>query len=171
MRWGPILAAGAAALFLGGTAVLAGPAPPPASAGPEAYVRWVYGRYTPDSQFDSEVAYTPGLRALFRLNSRLLGPDEVGENNDSDEICQCQDWDKLHIESLTLTPEGPGQAAARVGFANAGAHEAVTLKLLLTSSGWRVDDVIHPRAGSNASLRARLTDENRRLSRARTSRP
>ncbi len=170
MRFGLLAVSGAAALLLGGTAALAGSVPPPAAAGPEAYVRWVYGRYTPDSQFDSEIAYTPGLRALFRLNGRLLR-GEVGENNDGDEICQCQDWDKLRVENLTLTPDGPGRAAARVGFVNAGAHEAVTLKLLLTPAGWRIDDVIHPRPGSSASLRARLVDENRRLKHAPTSRP
>jgi len=170
MRFGLLAVFGATALLFGGTAAPAASVPPPATAGAEAYVRWVYGRYTPDSQFDAEIAYTPGLRALFRLNSRLLG-GEVGENNDGDEICQCQDWDKLRIETLTLAPDGPGRAVARVGFVNAGAHEAVTLKLLLTPAGWRVDDVIHPRAGYSASLRARLSDENRRLRRAPTSRP
>ncbi len=169
MRLGLLVAVGAAAFLFSGVAALAAPMPP-VSAGPAAYVRWVYGRYTPDSRFDSQSAYTPGLRALFKLNSRLLG-GEVGENNDGDEICQCQDWDRLQIESLSLTPAGSGQAAARVGFVNAGAHETVTLKLLLTPSGWRVDDVIHPRSGASASLRARLADENRRLRRAPPARP
>ncbi len=113
----------------------------------------------------------PGLRALFQLNTRLNGPGNIGENADSDEICQCQDEDHTKVESVVLKSDGPGRAAVRVGFVNGGAHEAVTLKRLLTPAGWRVDDVIHPRPGYSASLRARLIDENRRLRSAPSSRP
>jgi len=147
---------------------LAFAAPPPsAAAGPEAYVRWVYAQYTPHSDFNSERAYSPGLNALFRQNTRLNGPDEVGENNDSDEVCQCQDFDRIRVTALKVAPQGPDRAEAIVSFDNLGAHETVTLELLRTPLGWRIDDVLHPRPGAGASLRARLMDENRRLRRKR----
>ena len=35
-------------------------AAPPASAGPEAYVRWIYGRYVDNATFDPLTPYSPG---------------------------------------------------------------------------------------------------------------
>lgn len=139
----------------------AGPASSAASTDPAQFVRWVYGRYATHGEFDNQLQYSPTLRALFATNTRLA--DGVTENNESDEICQCEDWDHLRITALDLSPVVAGRAEAKVNFVNGGTHEALTLKLLLTPAGWRVDDVIHPRPGHSASLRARLVDENRRL--------
>ncbi len=135
--------------------------PPVAAAGPEAFVRWVYGRYATNDTFDNHTQYSPGLRALFARNTRLA--DGVTENNEIDELCQCQDWDHLHITSLDVSPVVARRTEAKVGFVNGGTHEALTLKLLLTPAGWRVDDVIHPKPDRSPSLRARLVDENRRM--------
>jgi hypothetical protein len=135
--------------------------PPAAAAGPEAFVRWVYGRYATNDTFDNDTQYSPSLRALFAINTRLA--DGVTENNEIDEICQCQDWDHLRITALHVSPVVAGRTNAKVVFVNGASHEALTLKLLLTPVGWRVDDVIHPKPDRSASLRARLVDENRRM--------
>lgn len=166
MKLGVWIGAGVMALLLGAAGALAGGPglpQPPASAGPEAYVRWIYGHYKPNSDFKAETAYAPGLRALFKMNARLLGPDNVGENDDDDEFCQCQDFETLRVTRLQTAADGPRRATAHVSFANLDANDSVTLKLVLTPAGWRVDDVMHPRPKASPSLRARLVDENRRL--------
>jgi hypothetical protein len=137
--------------------------PPPGAAGPEAFVRWTYGRYIENGPaFDGQAAYSRGLKALFARNAKLLH-GEVGDNNDSDPVCQCQDWYTIRITHLSLTPNAGGRSEAEVAFANGETHDAVKLELLLTPSGWRIDDVIHNDPGGNPSLRASLVDENRRL--------
>ena len=127
----------------------------------EAYVRWLYAQYRDGGHFNSELAYSPSLHALFAWNRRLL-QGEVGDNNDADMICQCQDWDHLRLLSLTLAPVRPGVEDARVMFENAGRRTALRLRLVPTLHGWRVHDVLD-RPGGLGSLRARLIDENRRL--------
>jgi hypothetical protein len=138
--------------------------------GAEAFVRWVYAQYSPGSNFDSQTAYSPSLRALFRVNARLNGPGEVGENNDSDEVCQCQEWDQMRLTALGVTPHGT-KAEAIASFQDGPQHDTVTLELVQTPAGWRINDVLHPRPGASASLRARLLDETGRLRRAARLRP
>ena len=132
------------------------------AATPEAFVRSLYAHYGDTQGFDSQTFYSPGLRRLFERNSRLLG-GEVGENNDDDELCQCQDAQGLKLVGLVVSLQRPHKADARVRFVVGEARDGVSLKLVLTPLGWRIDDVIHSRKGRSSSLRARLVEENRRL--------
>lgn len=161
----------AAVLALAGPAVSKPDRPPRASAGPEAFVRWVYGHYTPhNSTFDSQAAYSPGLKALFVRNARLLaGPDGgVGENNDIDPVCQCQDWTTVRITDLKLGPVSAGQVPVGVTFEDGSERQKLGLLLVLTTAGWRIDDILI--GARDWDLRARLIDENRRLVAAKTHR-
>jgi hypothetical protein len=158
------------------TLVVAGPAvsrprldrPPPASAGPEAFVRWVYSHYTPtNSSFDSQVAYSPGLKALFARNTRLLR-GEVGDNNDSDPVCQCQDWETIRITGLKVISVGAHQAPVEVTFSDGRTHGKLGLMLVRTLAGWRIDDIMV--GDRDWDLRARLAYENHELAAAKKRR-
>jgi hypothetical protein len=63
---------------------------------------------------------------------------------DFDPICDCQDPGDpgdLKIQSITLTPEGPQRMKATAIFTIVKDKRVVTLHLLKTSSGWRIDDI------------------------------
>ena len=122
-----------------------------------SFVRSVYAGYGSGRQtFDSSSKYSPTLKRLFSINSRLLG-GEVGENNDIDQVCQCQDWDHFRLLSTRATQVGSA-ASVKVVFFNDGVRTAQVLKLLKLHGGWVIDDIVP--ADGGPGFQQRLKTEN-----------
>jgi len=153
------LIAAALAGLMATTALAAGPAPGAASPDPAMFVRWLYGQYREHGTFNPDPYYSPALKTLFARNSKLL-KGEVGDNNDSDPVCQCQDYGRIRVLKLDVAPVKAAHTEAVVDFQNLDAHETVRLALVQTPKGWRIDDVI---AREGGSLKASLIAENQRL--------
>lgn len=86
--------------------------------------------------------YTPELAGLIRAD-RHRHPGEIC-NLDFDPICACQDSGdpgELKIVSIQVTPSASARAKAMVSFTIAGEPRAVTLSLVRTPAGWRIEDV------------------------------
>ena len=115
------------------------------------------------------MAYSPSLKALFARNTRLVPTGEVGDNNDADPICQCQDWGAIRLTRIKIHPVSPDAVRATVSLDSVVDHHhdrlAEVLVLVRTRLGWRVDDVIP--SGRGTGLKASLAAENRRLARGR----
>ena len=124
-----------------------------------AFVRQVDADYAnPDwrhQQNRQDKFYT---RQMYRLIAadRTGHTGEVG-NLDWDPICSCQDPGDpgdLKVQSITLSPTGPFTFKAVVAFVIVREPViTVTLTLLKTPSGWRIDDISEK---ETTSLRALL---------------
>lgn len=112
--------------------------------GAEAFVRETYAAY-----HDDPAVQSGGSDAVWSLRTKALW-DENFEAAQGvgylgfDPICACQDWMKLRITSLVVTPTGPDSADAAVVFVNGEPPETVrqTLKLVREGGGWAVDDIV-----------------------------
>lgn len=145
------------------------PAALAAQGSPESFVRSLYARYAATAQtqdpngpeWSDANVYAPSLIALFERD-RALHPDEVGFVN-ADIICQCQDSEGVRLLDVTARETGPQRQDARVRFTFGGERDVeMTLKLLQTPNGWRVEDVIEPENGSFAEQLRRANAEAER---------
>lgn len=110
--------------------------------------------------------YTSELYHLI-LADRSSHPGDVWKL-DFDPICDCQDPGdpgELKVQSIKLSIFGQAKLKAHVAFLIANDPRAVTLLLLDTRSGWRIDDIT---SRDMPSLRALL--EKKRISRSQHSR-
>jgi hypothetical protein len=98
--------------------------------------------------------FSPALLADIRRDRPASG--EVGKL-DHDPLCDCQDPDGLKVISITVAPATHGRAVAHVRLMFNVAITPITLTLVETHSGWRVDDV---GTASSTSLRKFLIDNN-----------
>ena len=119
-------------------------APTPAQAdGAEAFVRELYASYHDDPNIQSgrtDAVWSARTKALWDENFEAAeGVGYLG----ADPICACQDWLKLSVTSLVVTPTGPDSADAAVVFVNGEPPETVrqTLKLVREDGHWAVDDI------------------------------
>lgn len=110
------------------------------------FVRQVYADYAnPDwRHLEQRHAsfYTPDLYHRI-LADRSSHPGDIGEL-DFDPICDCQDPGdpgELKVQSITFSTFGQAKLKAHVAFLIANDPRAVTLLLLDTRSGWRIDDI------------------------------
>ena len=119
-------------------------ATPAQAEGAEAYVRDLYANYHDDPNVQSGMVGAPWsarTKALWDENFEVAqGVGYMG----ADPICACQDWLKLHVTSLVVTPTGPDSADAAVVFVNGEPPETVrqTLKLVREDGNWAVDDIV-----------------------------
>ena len=123
-----------------------------------AFVQQVYADYAdPDRRHQSQRQDKFYTRALLRLvvADRTGHPGEVG-NLDGDPICDCQDPGdpgQLKVRSIALAASNPASLKATVAFVIVHDPRTVTLLLLKTPSGWRIDDIA---TKDTPSLRALL---------------
>ena len=112
--------------------------------GAEAFVRDLYASYHDDPAVQSgrtDGVWSTRTKALWDENSEAAqGVGYLG----ADPICACQDWLKLRVTSLEVTPTGPDSADAAVVFVNGEPPETVrqTLKLVREDGQWAVDDIV-----------------------------
>ncbi len=111
--------------------------------GAEAFVRELYASYHDDPNIQSgrtDGVWSARTKALWDENFEAAqGVGYLG----ADPICACQDWLKLQVTSLVVTPTGPDSADAAVVFVNGEPPETVrqTLKLVREDGQWAVDDI------------------------------
>ena len=123
---------------------------------PEAFVRRVYARYgdkgpgVPTTRPAGTPFYAAALLDAFAKDQKLAG-GEVG-SIDGDPVCDCQDWGKLRVRQVAITPGQNGAVLARVAFTNFNKPQAVTLTLAATPDGWRIADIGNGSAPSIAAL-------------------
>lgn len=112
---------------------------------PEAFVRRVYALYrdkgpgVSTSRPEGTPFFSAALLDAFAKDEELAH-GEVGAI-DADPICACQDFGKLRVKRVTVTPAAADTVKARVEITNFGAPDTMTLTLLRTQGGWRIDDV------------------------------
>ena len=121
------------------------PAAPAAQAdGAEAFVRELYAVYHDDPNVQSGQSggvWSARTKDLWDENFEVAqGVGYLG----FDPICNCQDWLKLRITGLNVTPTGPNRADAAVTFVNGEPPTTVsqTLKLVKEDGSWTVDDIV-----------------------------
>ncbi len=148
---GVVLALLAAPLLPGAPAATTPPVPP------EPFVRALYAAYADPRDLGplgprAPTIFSTSLLALIRADQGAArdGPGKL----DGDPICDCQDPGGLRLLSVTLAP-GNTASAARVTarFRIMADPRSVTLHLVNTPNGWRVDDVSVP---DDPSLRRTL---------------
>lgn len=127
------------------TAKAESPAVTPAQAdGAEAFVRETYAAYHDDPNVQSggsEAVWSARTKALWDENYETAqGVGYLG----FDPVCNCQDWLRLGITALTVTPTGPNRADAAVTFVNGEPQTTVsqTLKLVREDGHWTIDDIV-----------------------------
>lgn len=112
--------------------------------GAEAYVRDLYANYHDDPNVQSGMVGEPWsarTKALWHENFEAAqGVGYLG----FDPVCNCQDWMKLYITALNVTPTGPDRADAAVTFVNGEPPVTVsqTLKLVREGGNWVIDDIV-----------------------------
>ncbi|MDP3404501.1 MAG: DUF3828 domain-containing protein [Brevundimonas sp.] len=121
--------------------------------GAEAFVRELYAAYHDDPNIQSgrtDAVWSARTKALWDENFEAAeGVGYLG----FDPICACQDWLKLSVTELVVTPTGADSADAAVAFVNGEPPQTVrqTLKLVREDGQWAVDDIVwgagHVQAG------------------------
>jgi hypothetical protein len=111
-----------------------------------SFVQKVYQDYAnPDQRHQEQRQsqfYTPQLYRLI-LADQKGHPGEVG-NLDFDPICGCQDAGnpgELKVQSITISASGSARLKVNVAFLIVKEPVKVTLALLKTPAGWRIDDI------------------------------
>ena len=134
------------------------PAQPPDTESARSFVQHVYQDFAnPDWQHQEQRQakfYTAQLYRLI-LADQKGHPGEVGKL-DGNPICDCQDPGEpgeLKVQLITFSGAGPDRLKADVTFLIVQEPRKVTLTLLKTPTGWRIDDVT---AKDMPSLRALL---------------
>ena len=111
---------------------------------PAAFVRAVYARYgtkgpgVGTEAKGGQLFYSRAFLDAFARDSRQAN-GEVG-TIDYDPICVCQDY-TLKVKALTVESAADSTAVVRAAFVNLGQAETVTLHLVRTPEGWRIDDL------------------------------
>jgi hypothetical protein len=89
---------------------------------------------------------TPALAAL----SESVDAHEL----DFDPICLCQESNNLKVVGMSVQPDGPERANAKVALISDRVY-ARQFQLILMGGGWRVDNI----AAGDSNLRAILADK------------
>jgi len=113
-----------------------------------AFVQQLYSAYErpsggPDVLGKSATRiFSPSLLQLIRRDQAMTPKGDAPEL-DGDPICDCQDPDGLHLVSLAVNPVDSTHASAiaTLRFPGESKPSLITLSLLATPAGWRVDDV------------------------------
>ena len=96
--------------------------------------------------------FTPSLARLIDADLKAAAKRGDVPELDGDPFVNAQDWDidAFAIEAKDL---GPGKAVGTVTFKNQGKDETVTVDLLKTKAGWRIDDLSGPRRSLRAMFK------------------
>ncbi|EJZ3853596.1 DUF3828 domain-containing protein [Salmonella enterica] len=137
---------------------------PPLS--PEQTVRQIYHSY----EIESDSLYfgdtteksliSTRMKNVILLNDRLTLPGDIGWL-DSDPLCDCQEYDHLVLENITIHQTDVSHADATVQFRPfKDSPEAITqtLKLIAEGDRWLIDDIISPQG----SLWQAINSENQK---------
>jgi len=121
----------------------------PDTAGAEAMVRALYAPYATDGGKVAELsdpAYFSSDLVQQNLAYQKREVEYDGEGMiEADPLCQCQDYQGLTLTALTMVPTGAGALDANATikpFKDDPEVSKLTLKLVKTSAGWRIDDVV-----------------------------
>ena len=115
------------------------------TAGAETFVRALFAAYSDGPEATGpENQWSAGTQALLDADGEAAqGVGYLG----ADPICDCQDWQDLHVTSLAVTSTGADSADAAVVFVNGqgqgGTPTAETLKLVRENGAWKVDDIVY----------------------------
>ncbi|MBX3477786.1 MAG: DUF3828 domain-containing protein [Brevundimonas sp.] len=131
-------------------------------AGAETFVRALYASYADGDDarpWSGDRVWSARMNALVRRDAELATEDLP--YLDADPICDCQDWERLAVRAVALSPVGAdGSVEATVRFVNGGEDKTALLKLKREADGWRVDDVMNP---GHPSLAQNLAESNARI--------
>lgn len=119
-------------------------AAPAQAEGAEAFVRELYANYHDDPNVQSGMVGPPwSARTKALWDENFEAAQGVGYLG-FDPVCNCQDWLRLRITALTVTPTGPDSADAAVTFVNGDPQATVnqTLKLVREGGNWAIDDIV-----------------------------
>jgi hypothetical protein len=170
---GLVVAALGMAMVLAGcrkqpTPAAASPAPDTASA--EAMIRKIYAAYATDGGKGIELsdpAYFTGSLVEQNLAYQKREREYDGEGMiDADPLCQCQDFQGLAVTALTMVPTGAGTMDAKATIKPIKDDPEIshlTLKLVKTAVGWRIDDLVpdDPTQGLRALYAADIEEDKK----------
>jgi Protein of unknown function (DUF3828) len=114
-----------------------------------AFVQQLYSAYEHPAKAGPDVLgksathiFSPSLLQLIHRDQART-PKGDAPALDGDPICDCQDPDGLHLVSLAVNPVDSTHASAiaTLHFPGESKPSLITLSLLATPAGWRVDDV------------------------------
>ncbi|HYC97083.1 DUF3828 domain-containing protein [Brevundimonas sp.] len=136
------------------------------SEGAEAFVRGVFAAYIdgeepagPMAETRLDEVWTPRMAALIRRDRELSGGDLP--YLDADPLCNCQDWERLVVQTVRISGAQPEGRTATVVFTNGGERGTTIVRLRGNpNAGWRIDDVLSP---GQPGLAARLAEANGRI--------
>jgi hypothetical protein len=83
--------------------------------------------------------FSPSLLHLIRHDQQINHGQAPAL--DWDPICDCQDSEGMHLTALTVTSEGASHSSARATLKFGNTTKVVSLSLVLTPKGWRIDDI------------------------------
>lgn len=154
------------------TATAAQAGTPPLS--PEQTIRQIYQPYSDRSTpvMFGGTQVSARMNQAIKLDEQLALPGDVG-SLDYDPICNCQDFDNLVLEKITLTPKDAEHVDATVRFRPFKANSdsiTQTLNLIVEDNHWVIDDILNGRNslyqmlnGDNQQKLATLTALQREL--------
>ena len=93
--------------------------------------------------------FTSSLARLIEADLKAAAKRGDVPELDGDPFVNAQDWD-IEAFDISVKDIAPGKAVGTVKFKNQGEEATITIDLLKTGAGWRIDDVRTP----NHSLRA-----------------
>ncbi len=115
---------------------------------PAAFVHRVYAGYEQSGYSpleDPDKLFTRTLTAAIHKDS---SGGEVGYL-DGDPLCDCQDYDRITAQIVSMRRPNANSATARVHVTlGPQAVRDLKLSLVLTRSGWRIADIVDPRGHS-----------------------
>jgi len=94
-------------------------------------------------------SFTPSLVRLIDADAKAAAKRGDVPTLDGDPFVDAQEWDIAAFD-IAVKETAPGKATGTVKFNNEGAAKTVTVDLVKTKAGWRIDDL----NGPNGSLRA-----------------
>ena len=115
---------------------------------PAAFIHRIYAGYEQSGYsplINPEKLFSPKLTAA--INKDGAG-GEVGYL-DGDPLCDCQDFERISAQIVSIKRPSGRSAKARVHVTLAPqVVRDLTLRLILTRDGWRIADVVDPRGQS-----------------------
>lgn len=134
-----------ASIIVAGLLVSPALAATPDTHGADAFVTNLYRDYAkPDAPGPLDAAVSPKVFSPALLEKIHADQHHQAGNMgklDHDPICDCQDSDGLHLLNVSVHPKSPGHALALAAFRLGADTKHVSLNLVETHNGWRVDDV------------------------------
>ena len=84
--------------------------------------------------------FTPSLRKAIDDDAKAAAKRKDVPNLDGDPFVDAQDWEIKSFD-ISVQDEGPDKARGTVKFNNEGDDKTVTLDLVKSTDGWRIDEI------------------------------